>query len=527
MPFAIEPMTSTGPDVLLGIDAGTSAVKVCAVAPDGRIVAKAQRAVPVVTPLPLWAEIDLERYWSLLCEAMREVTARCGPVRGIGLATTCPTTIVLDAEDRPLRPGIVYLDGRADALLQEKVGGNPVDYCSRTGNRASTSTAWAANLAWLHRREAALWARVRRVTTLNGFLAQRLAGRGAIDPTQASYSGLMDVRASAAHWSPELLDFWGIDPALLPPIVPCASPVGEVTRKAAAETGLAEGTALAAGAADTAAAAFAVGLREAGDAFESVGTSGVITFCLDRPTFDASFLNRHHVLPGRWLAHGAMSTLGGAFGWLQGKVFPEVRSFAELENLALSSVPGANGLVFLPYLAGERSPVWDAEASGAWIGLRLHHSRADMVRAVFEGGALALRQILQIARERWGYRPARLVGVGGGARSRFWAQVKADVLGLDYHMASVTDASAIGAAMLGGVAAGVYRGVDDPALPTIRCVEKPVQPGPAERRAVYDRHFEVFDALYPALAPAMHALGRHPADAARAGAGAGSAPPAA
>lgn len=492
--------------VLLGIDAGTSAVKVCAVANDGRVLAKAQRPVPVVTAMPLWAEIDLEGYWGLVCEALREVTGRVGHVAGVGLSTTCPTTIVLDADDRPLRGGIVYLDGRADALLRETIGPDAVEYRERTGNRASSSTCWAANLTWLQRHEPELWQRVRRVVTLNGLLGLRLTGKTGIEPTQASYSGLMDVRARQAKWSPELFELWNVDRALVPEIVPGHVSIGGVTSAAAQATGLAAGTPIALGAADTAAAAFAVGLKRAGDVFESVGTSGVITFCLDEPSFDVSFLNRHHVLPGRWLAHGAMSTLGGAFGWLQGKVWPDVRSFAEFEHLATTSVPGANGLVFLPYLAGERTPIWDAEASGAWIGLRLHHTRSDMVRAVFEGGALALRQILEIARSQWSWRPTDLVGVGGGARSRFWAQIKADVLGLSYHMATATDASGIGAALIGGVAAQVYHGMEDPAIPGIRCDENKVRPGPAERRAVYDRRFEVYRALYPVLRDAMHHL---------------------
>ncbi len=499
--------------VLLGIDAGTSSVKICAIAPDGRMIAKAQRPVPVVTAFPLWAEIDLERYWALVCEALREVSARVGPVAGIGLSTTCPTTIVLDEKDRPLRSGIVYLDGRADALLREVIGPDATAYLPQTGNRASSSTCWAANLTWLQRHDPALWRKVRRVLMLNSFIALRLTGRAAIEPTQASYSGLMDVRTREAAWSAPLFRLWNVEPDLVPELVSGAACLGGVTSEAAAVTGLAAGTPLALGAADTAAAAFAVGLQRAGDAFESVGTSGVITFCLDAPSFDPRFLNRHHVLPGRWLAHGAMSTLGGAFGWLQGKVWPDVRSFGELEHLAMESVPGANGLVFLPYLAGERSPIWDAEASAAWIGLRLHHTRADMVRAVFEGGALALRQILEIAGSQWSWRPTDLVGVGGGARSRFWAQVKADVLGLNYHMATLTDASAIGAALLGGVAAGTFSGVEDPVLPGIRCNDQKVQPGPAERRAVYDRRFDVYRSLYPALQDAMHRLDGEPVGA--------------
>jgi len=493
--------------LLLGIDAGTSAIKVCAVTPDGRVMARAQRAVPVVTAHPAWVEIELELYWSLCCEAIREIAAQHGQaIVGIGLATTCPTTIVLDAQNRPLRPGIVFLDGRAQPILNELLGPDPLAYSRETGNRASPSTCWAANLAWLRRHEPQVWAQTARVVTLNGFLTLRLAGVPVIDATQASYSGLMDVRESEACWSASLVKRWQIEMAMLPPIRPCFERIGCIDARAAAQTGLRVGLPLAPGAADTACAAFAVGMRHAGEAFESVGTSGVITFCLDEPRFEPSFLHRHHVIPGRWLAHGAMSTLGGAFGWLQGKVWPEVQSLAELEQMAMQSVPGANGLVFLPYLAGERSPIWDAGASAAWIGLRLHHTRADMVRAVFEGGALALRQILQRANAQWDWQPKTLIGVGGGARSRFWAQVKADVLGLNYQMASSTDASAIGAALLGAIAAGVYASPQDPSLPALRIDDATIRPGPAERRDIYARRSAVFDRLYPALADAMHQL---------------------
>ncbi len=492
--------------VLLGIDAGTSAVKVCAVSRDGRILAKAQRPIPVVTLQPLWAEIDLDRYWGLVCEAIREVAARVPQIDAVGLATTCPTTIVLDEGNNPLRPGILYLDGRSDALLHEVVGADTVAYRQRTGNRASPSTCWAANLTWLQRHEPDTWHRVRRVVMLNGFLGLRLTGRAAFEPTQASYSGLMDVREVQPRWCDPLLGLWNVDGALLPEIIPGSQSLGGVSSSAAAQTGLAPGTTVALGAADTVAAAVAVGITKAGDAFESVGTSGVITLCLDQPNFDATFLNRHHVLPGRWLAHGAMSTLGGSFGWLQGKIWPEVQSFAELERMAMTSVPGANGLIFLPYLAGERSPIWDTEASAAWIGLRLSHTRADMIRAVFEGGALALRQILDRAEAQWGWRPTELIGVGGGARSRFWAQIKADVLGLDYHMASLTDAAAIGAALMGATAAGIFDGLQDPGLPTICRDDRPIEPRPALRQSIYDHSFEIFNGLYPALAKSMHKL---------------------
>lgn len=497
-------------EALLGIDAGTSAIKVCAFSPDGKLLAKAQRSVPVITPYPLWVEIDLELYWTLTAEAIQEVCARIPvTVAGIGLSTTCPTTVFLDQDNNPLRPGIVYLDGRADDLVHEITGSDATAYQRHTGNRASPSTCWGANLLWLQRHEPDVWKRVKRVCMLNSFLAMRLTGNLGIDPTQASYSGLIDVRQPQAQWSESLLKLWNIHPDILAPLCLSSDKLGEITPAASSATHLRAGTPVALGAADTAAAAFALGLRDSGNAFESVGTSGVITFCLDQPDFNASFLNRYHILPNRWLAHGAMSTLGGSFGWLQSKVWPEVHSLAELERMAQESIPGANGLIFLPYLAGERSPIWDAEASAAWIGLRLGHSRADMVRAVFEGAAFGLRQILLEAEKQWNWHPAKLVGVGGGAHSKFWAQIKADILQLEYGMAEQTDASALGAAMLGGIAAGLFLTPDAIELPTIQVANEFIKPGADARCAVYRHQFDIFASLYPALAKSMHALSNY------------------
>lgn len=494
------------PDVFLGIDAGTSAIKVCAFDAQGSLLKKVQRFVPVITPYPLWVEIDLERYWELLIEALQEVVAACGPVRSIGLSTTCPTTILLDDAHQPLRHAMVYLDGRADSIVRAVVGDDAVGFQRHTGNRASPSTCWAANVLWVQRHEPELWKKTRHVCMLNSFIGMRLTGQLAIDPTQASYSGLMDVKQRQAAWHPELLKLWSMPEACLPPIRQGSEKLGSVLPDVASSAGLPVGVPVALGAADTAAASFAMQLYESGQAFESVGTSGVITFCMDEPDFEVGFLNRHHVYPDRWLAHGAMSTLGGSFGWLQSKIWPEIKSLAELERLAQESLPGANGLMFLPYLAGERSPIWDSEASAAWIGLRLGHTRADMIRAVFEGTAFGLRQIMELAERKWATRPTRMVGVGGGSHSRFWAQIKADILLLEYGTTEFQDASALGAAMLGAMAGGHFSGLHDAALPSVKISSQWVKPSSPQNQEIYQRHFDIFTRLYPALSSSMHAL---------------------
>ncbi|MDN3523584.1 xylulokinase [Halomonas ramblicola] len=495
--------------VLLGIDAGTSAVKVCAFTPEGRLRAKAQRAVSLVTNQPRWVELDLERYWQLVIEAVKEVANQVAEVSGIGFATTCPTLVLLDKALNPVRLGVSYLDNRACDTLQglaERLGGEDAAF-GATGNRMSSSTFSAATLNWVMEHEPETWARVHHVGFLNSFLAARLTGELATDPTQASYSGLFCAREPGTNWDAELMDAAGIRAEKMVPIRPPEEAVGGVSPATARLTELRAGTPVATGAADTAAAAFALGINQSRTAFESAGTSGVVTFCLDEPEFDKAFLNRRHIIPGLWLAHGAMSTVGGAFGWILKEVWPELHSLDKLEELAAESPPGSNGVVFLPYLAGERSPLWDPNASGAWIGLCLGSRRADMIRAVFEGTAYGLLQNVRRAEQQWNWRPHRMLSVGGGARSRFWLQIKADILGIEFSQSHTKDAAALGAALLGGVAGGVFNGVEDPRLPTAHSECGAILPSRDERcLETYRRMATIYDGLYPALADSMGSL---------------------
>lgn len=494
---------------LLGIDAGTSNVKICAFDKHGRLLARASRPVSLATPRPRWAELNLDRYWETIVDALREVLPRCGPVIGIGLATTCPLTVMMDEAGAPLRPGIPFLDTRAAAdvtAIGEVVGG-PEAFFRLTGNRLSPSTCSAGTVRWVSRNEPEVWAKTAQIGFLNSFLAARLTGNVAVDWTQASYSGLFRLKAPNG-WCEELVRAVGLPKRILPPVLRPFDRVGVVTVEAAAATGLQAGTPVAIGAADTAAAAFALGIEAAGQCFESFGTSAVITFSLDRPDFDAAFLNRCHIVPGRWLVHGAMSTPGAALAWLREKIWPDLATLADLERLAASSDPGSRGVVFLPYLAGERSPIWDPEASGAWIGLRLDTTRADLARAVYEAAAYGLRQILERATERWGYRPTSMLCVGGGALSTLLLQIQADVMGIVIYAANVPDAAALGAAMLGGIAAEVYSGVDDPALPKLHAGSEGIRPGRRTDRQAYEAAFAVYRTLYPALRNAMHLLAR-------------------
>lgn len=502
--------------VFLGIDAGTSFLRVCAFSKSGDILAKAQRPIQLITPQPVWAEIDVEHYWRLVLSAAKEVLAEFDAVAGIGVSATCPTTVFMDGKYRPVRPGILYLDRRSDELIRSfaREHGGGESLFRRVGNHPFSSTCWLGNLAWVRKYEPEVWRKTRHVGLLGSVLVQRLTGAFTLDWTQASYSGGFNIYDPESGWLPEMLEEWQINAKMLPRLGCPYRLAGRLSEEAAGELGVRAGAAVAFGSADTAAAAFGVGLRGSGDVLETSGTSGVLTFSMDRPEFDVAFMNRCHIFPGRWLAHGAMSTLGGAFAWMKNKIWPEVVSIAELEQMAAESPAGANGLIFLPYLAGERSPIWDPDASGVWMGLRLDTTRADMARAVFEGAAYGLRQLLERAEGQLGLKPRSVLSVGGGSRSRFWSQIKHEVTGLEYHLSDKPDASAWGAALLGAIAGGEYSGPDDGEI-VFTLVNRPakitsrserMRLNDLGRKRAYDRAYRAYCKLYPALKTVMHDL---------------------
>lgn len=492
--------------VYLGIDAGSSGVKVCAFSFQGDLLGKAYRETKIISKSSRHHEMDLKEYWAKTADAIKELTSQFDNIVSIGLSVACPTIVLLDKNNEPLCNAITYLDGRSEKFIQDTLGENRQHVMDLSSNSPSPSACWVGTVAWLQNQQPELMKKVHKIVLFNGFLATRLGGKAGIDPTQAAYSGAVKL-AGPPKWSKELLSYWDFNHDLLAPIYQSFAVVGRVNADAAKLTGLKEGTPITQGSADTAAAAFAVGLIDAGNAFESTGTSGVITFCLEKPDFDPRFMNRYHVVPNQWLAHGAMSTTGGTFGWLNNAIFPEIDSIEVLEQLAKQSEPGAKGIIYLPYLAGERSPIWDVRASGAWLGLRLSHTRNDMIRAAFEGTAYGLRQLVDIANKKWNITLDELLSVGGGSRNYLWTQIKADILQVEYSIAQTSDAAAFGAAMIGATGAGYFCGVNDPDLPIIKTEDTSFKPNKTkEVNDIYNKNFAIYNSLYPCLKETMHSL---------------------
>lgn len=355
--------------LLVGIDVGTSSIKTSIFDTRGNLRKELSEDSTVLRSAEGYVEINLNDLMFKLEKMLKEAVLGYGDcIKAIGFSVTSPTLVLLDKKLNPIRSGILYLDNRSSGEVSKYANalGGRKEYFSRIGNLPSPSTCTVGLLNWLRKREPESWERVYKIGYLNTFLAAQFTGELAVDPTIASLSGLVDI-SKPYEWNEELVKISGINPDILPDIKPSIQKVGHLKKDIAEKIGLPAGIPVSIGSADTASASFALGLKNDGDAFESIGTSGVLTFCLTEPKFDNAFMNRSHIIPGLWLAHGAMSTTGAAIQWAKDSLFPELKDISAMEEAALRVAPGSNGVIFLPYLSGERSPIFDPNACGVFF----------------------------------------------------------------------------------------------------------------------------------------------------------------
>jgi xylulokinase len=492
---------------LLGIDIGGTAVKVGLFTFEGTMVGLSRTPCKVVSPHPGWAEVDTDDWRQAIVKGLAQATTRAGisprEIAAIGLSNMIASVVPLDGAGHALRNAILYFDQRSvpqAASILRRVSAERISEI--TGNRVLPGNTAATSMLWIKENEPEVYAQTACFALTNTFIYRWLTGEAAIDWTNAPYTGFLNYRTG--RWEPETLRWWGIDAGLIPPVVP-STRLARVTAAAARITGLREGTPVAIGAIDGAAVSLAVGALEPDQVFESCGTSGMVSFSSDSPQIIPEFTNRYHVVPGRWASNGVMSTPGAALQWFRDQLY--LRSDAEaqgdvyeaMSREAAESPPGANGLIFLPYMMGERSPIWDPHARGVFFGLSLSTTRADLIRAILEGAAYGLRQMFEIAEERLGRRYERVISVGGGAGNRLWAQIKADVWGKAILTPHLQEGACLGAAMVGGVATGLYR--DWQAAVDRAAVKDGRETHPdGALYGVYSSYYEVYAALYPVLA---------------------------
>jgi xylulokinase len=470
---------------LVGLDVGTTGVKAVAISADGEVLARAEEDLPLSSPRTGWAEQDPEDWWRASEAAL--ATVRAERAVAIGLSGQMHGLVALDAADRVIRPAILWNDQRTAAEcaeMEERIG---LERLVRlTGNRALTGFT-APKLLWLRRHEPEAYRQIRHVLLPKDYVRLRLAGTRAIDVADASGTLLFDV--ARRRWSEAMLEALEIPGEWLPEAFESPEVAGHTSG----------GVPVAAGAGDQAAGALGVGVDRPGPLSVVLGTSGVVFASL--PAFQADPQARVHVfchaVPGRWHAMGVMLSAAGSLRWLR-DTFAPAAPYEELNALARDAPAGAGGVVFLPYLSGERTPHADPNARAAFTGLALEHGRGTLVRAVLEGVAFGLRDSLELLREL-GVRPAVGRASGGGARSRLWLEIVASVLGLPLELTAVEEGAAYGAALLGGVAAGLFADVHEAVAACVHVRDR-VEPKDAWRSA-YEAGYARFRSLYPALEP--------------------------
>jgi xylulokinase len=467
----------------IGLDVGTTAVKALAVDEAGTVLARCEVSYPLSVPRPGWAEQDPEDWWRATQQAL--ATLAVDEIAGIGLSGQMHGLVALDSATRVIRPAILWNDGRSAAEcaeIERRIGLD--ELIALTGNRALAGFT-APKLLWLRRNEPERYARIAHIMLPKDYVRLRLCGEHASDMADASGTLLLDVKRR--RWSDAVLDALEIDRAWLPRLLESPDVSGATSA----------GVPVAAGAGDQAAGALGVGVDRPGPLSIALGTSGVVFAAL--PQFAADARARVHAfchaVPGGWHAMGVMLSAAGSLQWLRDVAAPG-SEFGELAAEAGRWEPGVEGLTFLPYLAGERTPHADPDARGSFTGLSLRHDRGALVRAVLEGVAYGLRDSLDLLREL-GVAPERARVSGGGARSELWLRIVASVLELPLERPAVEEGAAYGAALLGGVAGGIWP--DVPAA-VAACVHAgaEVAPEPAWIPA-YMEGRERFRALYPAL----------------------------
>lgn len=503
--------------LVLAIDIGTTNCKTLLLDGDLRVVEKVTREYPVSVPQPGWSEQAPESWWDEVRGSIRQVTARVDPaaIQAVGLSGQMHGLVVLDKAGQVLRPAILWNDQRSapqcDAIY-ERVGGK-AGLVAHTNNPMLPGYT-GGKILWLRDHDPAIFEQIATVLLPKDYVRLRLTGDLATDVSDASGTGLFDVRAR--QWAHRLIDMLDIPGAWFPPVLESAEVAGTVTAAAAAETGLLPGTPVIAGGGDAVMQTVGSAAITEDVVLIVIGTGGNVTVSTRQPAenLDANLQVFCHVVPDRWVSMGVTLSAGNSLKWFRDTFGALERALAGdlqigayelLSQEAALAAPGASGLLFLPYLQGERCPHTDVHARGTFVGLGLQTSKADVVRSVMEGVTFSLRDVLELIL-RNGVQPEWIHTSGGGSSSAVWRQIQADIFGWPVTtLAHSEDASALGAGIIAGVACGMWETPEEAvSLIQAQTVDQP----DAANRALYDHLFALYRGLYPALQPTFDGLAR-------------------
>ena len=502
---------------ILAHDLGTSGNKATLFSEEGRLVGSTVYAYGCHYFNDNWAEQDPGDWWRSICDTTRSLIARTGvdpaDIVAVSFSGQMMGCLCVDREGRPLRPSIIWADQRAQAqqaAIGEKI--SLYDYYHIVGHRNAASYG-LQKLMWVRDNEPDIYRRTYKTLNAKDYIVLRLTGRFLTEPSDASSNACVDLETLS--WSERIVDLSGIDGEKLPEIVPSTHVAGGVTRAAAEETGLKPGTPVVMGGGDGVCANVGAGSVRPGKTFSYVGSSAWIASTSDRPVFDEQMrtVTWAHIVPGLYAPNGTMQSAGGSYAWLKNQVCRYEAAEADRrgvsaydlinEEIAQSPI-GANGVVFLPYLLGERAPRWNPDAKGAFLGLKMENERRDLLRSVLEGVTMNLGIILDILRSQLTI--DEILVIGGGAKGAVWRQMMADVYDARIAVpALLEEATSMGAAVTGGVGVGLFDGFD--AIDRFIQVEKTHEPDPAAV-AAYAPVKELFEACYQAMLPVYEKMAR-------------------
>lgn len=496
---------------LLGVDVGTTSIKVVVIDENAKPLGISSSSYRLITPDQNSVQIDMEDMWNAYLKCIRLLQEGkkldLSKVAGISISSLCPGLVAMGENGEVLVDAIIYSDRRSTEeaeMILDAVGKDRL--FELTANTAMAGAMSGTSMLWIKRHLPEQYEKTKYFGHLNTFMAHRMCGNFAIDYSNASYTNLFET-TGGFRWSEELCEKIGIDIEKLPPLHKSTDVVGGLINEELIALGIPQGTPIVIGGGDTACATLAAGVTKAGDVCESVGTTNVLTICVDQPKFDRGFINRCHVVDGTWIYQGALSTTGAAYQWFRDNFCQDLiekasgsskNAFAYMNEEADEAEPGCGGLVFLPYMLGERSPIWDPYARGVFFGLSLQTKRKDMNRAVMEGCGYGLRQLSEIAERVTGKKMTEFVSIGGGAKSETWAQIKADITGKDIIILDLNDMAPVGAALLAGVGAGVFKDIYE-ASDKVDKHDYKVVKSSDKHKDVYEKRYQVYTKLYPQI----------------------------
>ena len=502
-------------ELLLGVDIGTSACKVAVFNKEGEVIASGNGGYQVYYPHPGWAEQNPDEWWSAVCSAIGDVLKKGDikpeEIKGIGVDGQSWSAIPIDKEGNVLANTPIWMDTRAQSICDRLNAGIGADNIFQVAGNSMQPSYSTAKILWYKENLPEVYEKTYKILQSNAFIVYRFTGICSQDKSQGYGLHCFDMRTGT--WDMEMCKKLGIPESFLSDIYECSEVVGGVSAKAAKETGLLEGTPVVAGALDAACGTLGSGVIHPGETQEQGGQAGGMSICLDEYAADPRLILSYHAVPNQWILQGGTVGGGGVMRWIEKELGDYERSIAkecgksslvQFNELAEKVPAGSDGLIFLPYMSGERSPIWDPNAKGVYYGLDFSKTKGHLIRAAMEGVAYSLKHNLDIG-EKTGAKVEELLAMGGSANSLLWTQIKCDVTGKPITVPSSDTATTLGAVMLAGVGIGMYKDFEEAVKITVKKTRH--HEPDMEKHAIYQKNYETYLEIYENLKETMKKTG--------------------